>query len=99
MFLFTYKCEKCFVFIGRRCHVTCVVDRVRWKCDLLCCLMLNNNMSNEHLWTAQNFLTQPARDLEQSALVRLVVHALVSADSTGHGCSGFRRIRAVLDNH
>ena len=47
----------------------------------------------------KKILTQPARDLEQSALVKLVVHALVSADSTGHGKTGFRRIRSVLDNH
>ena len=77
----------------------CRRESSKWRCDWLCCVVLKNNISNEALWTAHKFFTQPARDFEQSTMVKLVVNALVLANSTGHGNTDFRHTRSVLDNH
>ena len=61
--------------------------------------MLKYNIGNEDLWTDKESCTQPARDFGQSAIVKLVMKALVLTDSTGHGNTGFRHTRSVLDDH
>ena len=61
--------------------------------------MLKYNIGNEDLWTDKESCTQPARDFGQSAIVKLVMNALVLTDSTGHGNAGFRHTRSVIDDH